>query len=87
MRTTIILSDELFTAVKKRAVELRCSFDTLIARALRRELASEPPPQKPLKLEELKPLPGFEIEDPDALVHIDWSGDWKPASKICSQAE
>jgi prevent-host-death family protein len=30
------------------------------------------------KLERLQPKPGVIVGDPEDLVHLDWSGEWKP---------
>ncbi len=30
------------------------------------------------KLERLSPRKGFIVGDPEDLVHVDWSGEWKP---------
>ncbi len=38
-----------------------------------RIIAAEPPP----KLERLKPR-GYLLEDPEAIVHLDWSAEWRP---------
>lgn len=38
-------------------------------------LVAEKPPSK---LSKLVPNPGFIVGDPDDLVHMDWSGEWKP---------
>jgi prevent-host-death family protein len=32
----------------------------------------------PAKLSRLDPHPGTVIGDPEALVHVDWSGEWRP---------
>jgi len=42
MGTTIDLPDELLTAAKKRAAELRCSLQELLERGLRHELSVAP---------------------------------------------
>ncbi len=30
------------------------------------------------KLDRLEDHPGFLVTDPEELVHVDWSGEWKP---------
>ena len=30
------------------------------------------------KLENLKPRPSYLLSDPEELVHLDWSGEWRP---------
>lgn len=36
------------------------------------------PVDAPAKLARLEPHPGTIIGDPDELVHLDWSGEWRP---------
>ena len=38
-------------------------------------LVAEKPPSK---WDRLVPHPGYIVGDPDDLVHMDWSGEWKP---------
>jgi hypothetical protein len=37
------------------------------------------PAEKKRKLDLLEPHPEFIVENPDALVHIDWSSEWEPS--------
>ncbi len=36
------------------------------------------PEEKPDKLANIKPNPGFMHCDPESLVHLDWSHEWRP---------
>ncbi len=36
------------------------------------------PGEPPNKLSRLKPHPGYLKDDPESIVHIDWSEEWKP---------
>lgn len=43
-----------------------------------RIVADPSPVPRGSKIENLCPHPGFVIGDPDDLVHIDWSVEWRP---------
>ena len=36
------------------------------------------PPEPRSKLENLKRRPTYLLSDPEELVHLDWSGEWRP---------
>ena len=36
------------------------------------------PEEKPDKLANIKPHPGVMLCDPESLVHLDWSHEWRP---------
>jgi antitoxin (DNA-binding transcriptional repressor) of toxin-antitoxin stability system len=36
------------------------------------------PVDAPAKLSRLSPHPGTIVGDPEGLVHLDWSGEWRP---------
>lgn len=36
------------------------------------------PAETTSRLSRIKPMPGLIVGDPEAIVHLDWSGEWRP---------
>ena len=70
------------------ASQLRANVYRLLDRALetgepiqisrRGQILEIVPPARRAKLDNLVPHPGYVRGDPEDLVHLDWSGEWKP---------